>query len=58
MKDFFKKFLQAKGQEDVVVSKKGPISRQELETKAIQGARQAMKDYRRVFERLAEYDRA
>lgn len=31
--------------------------RAELEKKAVEGAKKAVKDYRRVFERLAEYDR-
>ncbi|OGY96911.1 MAG: hypothetical protein A2122_01425 [Candidatus Liptonbacteria bacterium GWB1_49_6] len=34
------------------------ITRKELEQKAIRGAEKAVKEYRRVFERLAEYDRA
>lgn len=33
------------------------LSREELEKRAIEGAKRAVKDYRRVFERLAEYDR-
>ena len=33
------------------------ISRQDLERKVVDGARKAVKDYSRVFERLAEYDR-
>ncbi|MCR4275497.1 MAG: hypothetical protein NUV83_01950 [Candidatus Wolfebacteria bacterium] len=34
-----------------------PLNKAELEKKAIEGAKKAIKDYRRVFERLAEYDR-
>lgn len=33
------------------------LNRKELEEKAIEGAKKAVKDYRRVFERLAEYDK-
>lgn len=33
------------------------VSRTEIEKKAIEGAKKAVKDYGRVFERLAEYDR-
>lgn len=32
--------------------------RKALEQKAVEGAHKALKEYRRVFERLAEYDRA
>ena len=32
--------------------------RKELEKRVIEGAERALKDYRKVFERLAEYDRA
>ena len=35
-----------------------PLKRAELEKKAKEGAEKAVKEYRRVFERLAEYDRA
>lgn len=31
--------------------------RKALEAKAVAGAQKAVKEYRRVFERLAEYDR-
>lgn len=31
--------------------------RQELEKKAVEGAKKAIKEYRRVFDRLSEYDR-
>ncbi len=34
------------------------LTQAELERKAVEGAKKALKDYRRVFERLAEYDRA
>ncbi|MEK7481975.1 MAG: hypothetical protein AAB607_01340 [Patescibacteria group bacterium] len=33
------------------------IERKELEKKVIEGAQKALKEYRRVFERLAEYDK-
>ena len=33
------------------------LNRKELEKKAVIGAQKAVKEYRRVFERLAEYDR-
>ncbi|MBI3589628.1 MAG: hypothetical protein HY093_04435 [Candidatus Liptonbacteria bacterium] len=50
------KFLQPKKMEKkrLLVS---PIEREELEKKAVEGAKKAVKEYRRVFERLAEYDR-
>ena len=43
--------------EHVRLSEKGTRSRKELEKKVIEGAKLALKDYRKVFERLAEYDR-
>jgi hypothetical protein len=58
MKDFFRKFLQGRTQGEAINQKKEPISRQELEVKAIEGVHKGLKEYRRVFERLAEYDRA
>lgn len=33
------------------------LSREELEKKAIESAKNVAKEYKRVFERLAEYDR-
>ncbi len=33
------------------------MERKKLEKKVITGAKKAMKEYRRVFERLAEYDK-
>ena len=33
-------------------------TREELEKKVVEGAKKAVQDYRAVFERLAEYDRA
>ncbi len=33
------------------------LKREELEKKAVEGAKKAIKEYRQVFERLAEYDR-
>lgn len=33
------------------------LQRDELEKKVVEGAKKAVKEYRRVFERLAEYDR-
>ncbi len=32
--------------------------RKELEKRVVQGAEKALKDYRQVFERLSDYDRA
>lgn len=41
--------------------KKAPVSknidRKLLETKAVEGAKKALREYKRVFERLAEFDR-
>ena len=34
-----------------------PLRREELEKRAVQGAEKAVREYRRVFERRAEYDR-
>ncbi|GEM_PF-2527583 len=34
-----------------------PLTREELEKKVVEGAEKAVREYRRVFERLAEYDR-
>jgi len=34
------------------------LKREELEKKAVEGAKKAVQEYRHVFERLAEYDRA
>jgi hypothetical protein len=34
------------------------LNRKDLEKRAIEGAKKAVTDYKRVFERLAEYDRA
>lgn len=33
------------------------LTREDLEKKAIEGAKKAVREYRGVFERLAEYDR-
>ncbi len=33
-------------------------ARKQLEQKAVKGAKKALNEYRRVFERLAEFDRA
>jgi len=39
-------------------AKEAPVqSRVELDQKAVEGAEKAVREYRRVFERLAEYDR-
>lgn len=57
MKDFLKKVLRTERKEVIVVSKTNAITRRELEVKAIEGAARAIKEYGRVFERLAEYDR-
>jgi hypothetical protein len=35
-----------------------PLRRSELEKKVVEGAQKTVVQYRRVFERLAEYDRA
>lgn len=48
--EFFKREKQEKS--------RPPLGREELEKKAVEGAKKAVKEYRRVFERLAEYDRA
>lgn len=42
-----------------VANQKRQISEEKkvLEKRAIKGAKKAIKEYRRVFERLAEYDR-
>ena len=40
------------------VSPKERCERKALEKKTIKGARKALKDYGRVFERLAKHDRA
>ena len=42
-----------KGNKEVVSSPK----REDLEQKVVEGAKKAIKEYGRVFERLAEYDR-
>lgn len=47
-------FLFPKGSRKTVVV---TVTRKELEEKAVQGAKKAVEEYRRVFERLAEYDR-
>lgn len=33
-------------------------SKKELEQKVVEGAKRALKEYKKVFERLAEYDRS
>ncbi|HUD03007.1 MAG TPA: hypothetical protein VMR46_03295 [Candidatus Paceibacterota bacterium] len=58
MKDFLKRVFRTERTGNIVVSKTNAISRRELEVKAKKGATKAIKEYRRVFERLAEYDRA
>lgn len=37
--------------------KAAPVQRKELERKAVEGAKKAVREYHRVFERLAEYAR-
>ncbi len=37
--------------------KAAPLKKEELEKKVVAGAKKAAKEYRRVFERLAEHDR-
>lgn len=55
MKKIFNFFVKKKKGEE----KKAPIlKRADLEKKVVEGARKTVKQYRRVFERLAEYDRA
>jgi len=49
MRSIFKFFKRANSSQQT--------DRQILEKKAVQGAKKAVKEYRRVFERLAEYDR-
>lgn len=36
---------------------KKPLMRKELEEKAVHSAKKAVHEYRRVFDRLSEYDR-
>lgn len=38
-------------------AKSGALSEEQLKKKAVEGAKKAVKEYGRVFERLAEYDR-
>ena len=58
MKDFLKKFLRSSQDGAYTIPKnEKQISREDLEAKAIRGAEKALKEYKRVFERLAEYDR-
>jgi hypothetical protein len=47
---FFKKDKKEKKTQPV-------LKRADLERKAVEGAEKAVQEYRRVFERLAEYDR-
>ena len=41
----------------VNLTKQASKSRKELEKKVVEGAKRVLKDYKKVFERLAEYDR-
>jgi len=49
---FLKSFVSKKAAQNGAIK-----DRQQLEEKAVRGARKAVTEYRRVFDRLAEYDR-
>ena len=53
MKNLFKFFNKKKAEK----SSPAPLKREELEKKVGEAAEKVGRDYRRVFERLAEYDR-
>lgn len=51
MKDFFKKIIKKDTQPEP------KDHRKDLERKTVKGAEKALKEYHRVFERLAEFDK-
>jgi hypothetical protein len=53
-----KKIMKKTASEHKHLAKRNAQSRKELEKRVIEGAKLALKDYKKVFERLAEYDRA
>lgn len=55
---FLRKWFNKKSHNAQHADSKTREDRGRLEQKAIEGAHKALKEYRRVFERLAEYDRA
>lgn len=52
---FLKTKIGAKAQKPIITVQS--IERKQLEKKVVEGAQKALKEYGRVFERLAEYDR-
>ena len=51
LKKFFKNIEKSRTQKQEV------LRREQLEKRAVEGAKKAVREYRRVFERLSEYDR-
>lgn len=59
MTKFIKKLLKINGKEtdEKTVKEQVPDSREELKMKVEEGTKRAVKEYKEVFEKLAEYDR-
>lgn len=59
MTKFIKKLLKINGQEtdEKTVKEQVLDSREELKMKVEEGTKRAVKEYKEVFEKLAEYDR-